>query len=251
MEAQRYLTQMLNDLGTRIDLLRIGGGHWGELTYPSMRYGGHENCYWAFDREAMQTDPAGHWHPAAPSPHDEAHLFIDWYLDRLAEFQNWQIGVVRHSFAKPIIILYPSWGIRPGQLKLAIEGNLSGGTSAEKNGEVPRGFDFARQIRDLADDKVIVSSTWLDADGSADDGTDQTRWSPVHYLAKLVRTTHPSLRLFGENTGRGSPATMGFTAAQAHRFGLCGFAWFSQQELDQPHLATLRDYRNIVFPQNR
>jgi hypothetical protein len=249
--AERYLRRLLDDLGTRIDFIRIGGGHWGELTYPSMRYRGHTNCYWAFDRQALRTNPVPAWSPGDASPHGEARLFINWYLDQLANYQLWQIGVVRRSFSKPMMILYPSWGIRPGQLNTAIADNLSGTSSAEINGEVPRGFDFARQIDRLTDANLFLSSTWLDADGSGDDTIDQTRWSPIHYLAHLARAHHPNLRLFGENTGQGSAAKLAFTVSQARRFGLCGFAWFNQEELEnRSGFATLNDFHSFARDSN-
>jgi hypothetical protein len=241
-EAGRYIDRVFIALGSRIDFVRIGGGHWGELTYPAARYHGDQNCYWAFDRSALQSNPAHDWHPGDRSPRGEARLFIQWYLDQLADFQNWQIDVVRHAFAGPIMVLYPSWGIRPGQLSAAIDGNLSGKTSVEKNGEVPRGFDFARQIQRIHDANVIVSCTWLDANGSGDDGQDQTQWSPIHYLAELAREHRPQLRLFGENTGHGTPAAFAFTVSQARRFGLCGFAWFRQEELDHARIRVERDW---------
>jgi hypothetical protein len=248
--AQRYIDRLFEELATRIDYVRIGGGHWGELSYPSNRYHGHDNCYWAFDRNAQKADPAPGWRPGDASPHGEAEAFANWYVQQLAEYQNWQIHAVRHHFAGPIMVLYPSWGIRPGQLEAAIQNNLSGGTSPEINGEIQRGYDFARQIRGLDDANLIVSCTWLDADGSKDVGSDAAQWSPVHYLAGLVHTEHPALRLFGENTGQGSPQKLEFTVAQARRFGLCGFAWFSQGELGQPGLATLADYRKTISAHN-
>jgi hypothetical protein len=245
-DAAAYIAQLLADLGPRIDMIRVGGGHWGELTYPAHRYGGHDNCYWAFDRAALRTNPVPAWRPGQPSPHGEAGRFAEWYLDQLAAYQNWQIRTVRHGFAGPIIVLYPSWGIRPGQLESAVRGNLSGATSAERNGEVPRGFGFERQVRSIADANVIVASTWLDADGSGDAGPDPQRWSPIHYLSTLAAAHVPPLRTFGENTGHGSPAAMRFTAAQAKRYGLCGVAWFREDELGTPGLATLADYAAVI-----
>jgi hypothetical protein len=248
--AENYIGHLLARLGPLIDFVRIGGGHWGELGYPAMRYHGHSNCYWSFDRLALASNPTPIWRPGDPSRNGEAHRFVDWYLDQLADYQNWQIRTVRRSFAGPIMVLYPSWGIRPGQLAAAIRVNLCGSTSAEINGEVTRGYDFQRQIDCIHDANVIVASTWLDADGSGDDGPDPARWSPIHYLSLLAGARRPNLRLFGENTGHGSPAALAFTAAQARRFGLCGFAWFRQEELDQPGLASLKDYQNIASERN-
>ena len=57
-------------------------------------------------------------------------------------------------------MMYPSWGIRPGQIDAAVADQLAGKTSAEVNGELPRGFDFARFIHGITDPDVIVYCTW-------------------------------------------------------------------------------------------
>ena len=144
------------------------------------------------------------------------------------------------------MVLYPSWGIRPGQASLAVAGNLAGTTSAELNGEIQRGFDFARQVGAITDRGVVVTSTWLDADGSRDDGADQRYWSPVHYLASLAAVNPVRPALYGENTGHGSAAALAFTRAQAGRFGLLGFAWYCEAELFAGTHATLGDYASVI-----
>jgi hypothetical protein len=56
---------------------------------------------------------------------------------------------------------------------------LAGQTPPEKNGEIQRGFDFARFIGGTRDPRVGVHCTWLDADPSWSDETspDPVRWS--------------------------------------------------------------------------
>jgi len=246
--AEQYVADVFKELGTQIDMVRLGWGHWGELTYPEEKDHGHTNCYWAFDALALQSNPVPTWRPGQPSPNGEAGKFLNWYLDRLVDFQNWQIATVRGHFAGPLLMLYPSWGIRPGQIDAAIAGNLSGRTSAEINGEMQRGYDFVRQINAIHDPGVVVTCTWLDADGSNDDGPNQQLWSPIHYLATLADAHQPPLAKFGENTGQGSPAKMDFSMRQVQRFGLRGLEWFSENELGKPGYATLADYQRQIAP---
>jgi hypothetical protein len=250
-EARDYVAQVFADLGTDFFAVRVGGGRFGELTYPPAKYGDVENNYWAFDANAALVSPAPGWRHGEPSHHGEAAAFLHWYLDRLVEFQNWQIQTVRANFDGSIMVLYPSWGIRPGQIEAALAANLDGSTSAEINGEIQRGFDFARQVSSVTDPMVIVTTTWLNADDSGDDGTDPRYWSPVKYLAELA-SAHPlRLAVYGENSGGNDAQTMQFCAEQVRRHGLIGMAWFREDQLFTDQYASLEDYRKIIVDYGR
>lgn len=241
-----YFARLFADLGTDLAAVRVGGGRYGELTYPPAELLGHGNNYWAFDAHSVTGNPVPGWRPGDLSPNREAGRFLEWYLDALADYQTWQIETIRRSYAGRIMVLYPSWGIRPGQVALAVADNLAGRTSAELNGEIQRGFDFARQVGAIADPGVVVTTTWLDADWSRDGGTDSRYWSPVHFLASLAAANPVRPALYGENTGQGSAAVLASTRAQAGRFGLLGFAWYREAELLAGTYATLADYAAVI-----
>ena len=82
------------------------------------------------------------------------------------------------------MILYPSWGLRPGDIELALATGLDGTSPPELNGEVQRGYDFARQVAALSDPNLILTTTWLDADVYPDleHGSDPKFWSPARFL---------------------------------------------------------------------
>ncbi len=244
--AEAYLDDLFARLGTGFAAVRVGGGRYGELTYPPAVWNGRSNNYWSFDVNAQAQSPVPGWKPGSPSPAGEAQRFLDWHLQKLVELQNWNFSAVRRSYPGPIMILYPSWGIRPGDIDKAITTNLNGSSSAERNGEIQRGFDFARQVASLTDAQAIVTTTWLDADGSQDGGSDQRYWSPVHYLASLAQAHPLHLALYGENTGHGSAVQMDFTAAQMARYGLLGLAWYNETEILSGSYATLADFRSMV-----
>ena len=241
-----YIQTIFSYFGTNFVAVRIGGGRYGELTYPPANYANRTNCYWAFDQNAIAKFPVPNWLPGDPSPEAEATKFLDTYLDSLVSYQNWQIATVRKSYAGWIMVLYPSWGMRPGDEDAAIRGNLSGSTSSEKNGEVQRGFDFARQVMAINDPNVIITTTWLDADASADNSPDPRYWSPVKYLAYLADRHPLSFPLFGENTGKGMRAEMDLSAAQMERYDLIGMAWYNESELFSGQYANLEDYRQVI-----
>lgn len=244
--AAAYIQTVFADFGTHFAAVRLGGGRYGELTYPPAQYAGHSNCYWAFDVNALAASPVPAWRPGSSSPAGEAGQFLNFYLNDLVDFQNWQITTVRQHYSGPLMMLYPSWGMRPGDFMAAVNANLNGSTSAEMNGEVQRGYDFSRQVAAISDAKVIVTTTWLDANSTGDDSPDVHFWSPVKYLAYLARSNPLSLALFGENTGQGSPVAMEQSAAQMQRYGLIGMLWYNEAELFSGAFAGLSDYQQII-----
>jgi hypothetical protein len=244
--VDQYIQGVFSYFGTDFVAVRIGGGRYGELTYPPATYANKTNCYWTFDGNAQSKSPVPGWKPGNPSPNGEAATFLNNYLDALVDFQNWQIQTVRKSYDGPLMILYPSWGMRPGDDQAAIHANLNGSTSAEVNGEVQRGFDFARQIAAIQDPNVIITTTWLDAEASGDQGADLRYWSPVKYLAFLANRHPLNLLLFGENTGQGTRAEMNLSSAQMERYGLIGMAWYNETELLSGKYASLQDYKQVI-----
>jgi hypothetical protein len=144
------------------------------------------------------------------------------------------------------MMLYPSWGIRPGQAEAAVEANLDGSTSAEQNGEVQRGLDFERQVRAIEDEDVLVTTTWLDADASGDARADPRYWSPAKYLSSLADDHPLCLRAYGENTGRGDWEAMELSASQMRRYGFLGMAWYNEEQLFSGRYATPRDYERVI-----
>ncbi|MFF5075769.1 beta-galactosidase [Actinoplanes sp. NPDC000266] len=183
--AVRYLTKVFQQLGSNFSLVRAGGGHWGELTYPSSEK--QRNLYFAFDVNAARANPVPGWKPGRPSPNGQAAKFLNWYLDALASYQNWQITALRQAgWAGTVAMLYPSYGMRAGDFGKAVATNLAGTSSAEINGEVQRGYDATRQIGALKDKKVAVYGTWAE------------NANTVAYLAGLARAK--GLRAMAETT---------------------------------------------------
>jgi hypothetical protein len=247
-----YLSRLFAALGTDFYGVRLGGGWYGELNYPEPTFNGRTNAYWGFDALARGTaagrvpsipaNPVPSWLPGAPSvDHTSARRFADWYMASLDDYHDWQISTVRRLYSGKLLMMYPSWGIRPGQLDAAVTADLAGTTSAEINGEVQRGFDVARFIGGITDPGVVVYTTWLNADASADAGTDARWWSPVKYLASLARNRAVPLEISGENTGRDTVEDVRVTFEQARRYGLGAVVWAFEPELYGGVYATIDD----------
>jgi len=249
-----YLRALFHELGSDFHAVRLGGGWFNELNYPSANFQNHTNCYWAFDALAQGTRPglpAGMtvcpvpgWKPGEDSPgHASARRFVGWYLASLQNYHDWQITTVRQLYAGPLMMMYPSWGIRPGQLESAVAGDLAGHTSPEKNGEIQRGFDFSRFIGGIRDPKVGVHCTWLDANPSWSDetSTDPARWSPVHYLSSLARRHTPPLVVTAENTGGGGPEILRLCAGRALAYKVKSIFWAFAPDLFDGRPPELKD----------
>ena len=210
--AQRYLTRVMQVMAPLVTLVRAGGGYWGELTYPYLfdRAGRVRNLYWAFDRQARADDPVPGWRPGDPSPHGEARRFLAWYLGALTAFQNWQVQALRTAgWRGRIAMLYPSHGMRAGDLAAAVATDLSGRSSAEINGEVQRGYAFARQVAALTDPKVVVYGTWGD------------NIAVMAYLAALARQHHRLVMV--ENAGGNDETDLDLALGAAARLRVSAF----------------------------
>jgi hypothetical protein len=245
-----YMKDVLRDFGTDFYGVRLGGGRYGEVTYPPAKFGGNSNLYWAYDRNAQRNAAKAGirgWRPGEPSPNGEASKFLDWYLGSLVDYQNWQVRRLREAgYAGKIMLLYPGPGLRPGDIKAATASNLDGSTLAEVHGVLQSGHDFAQQVRMIKDDNVLVTTTWLDAPTSGDDDEDPSSWSPVKYLSTLAHSNPARPGLYGENTGAGSPEDMRVAASQMRCYGLVGMAWYDEEQLFSGRFATLNDYERVI-----
>jgi hypothetical protein len=245
-----YMKEVLSDFGTDFYGVRLGGGRYGEVTYPPASFSGKNNLYWAYDDNAQRSAAEagiGGWRPGEPSPDGEAGRFLNWYLNSLVDYQNWQVKTLRETgYAGKAMLLYPGHGIRPGQIEGATATNLDGSSPGEANGKVQSGHDFARQVGAIEDDNVLVTTTWLDADPSGDDSQNLSEWSPVKYLSSLAESNPTRPGLYGENTGSGSLEDMLTSASQMQRYGLIGMAWYDEEQLFSGRYATIDDYRHVI-----
>ncbi len=256
-----YVRRVFDDLGTGFFAVRLGWCYYGELHYPRTKYGDHDNCYWGFDALAqgqapglppgIAACPVPGWKPGDSSAgHESARAFVNWYLGAIRNYHDWQIATTRRSFGGRLAMLYPSWGIRPGQLEAAISVDLNGSTSAEKNGEVQRGYDFAAMIEGIHDPRVVVYTTWLDANPrfGDDDGNDPRGWSPAHYLTSLAAANPHRVSVWGENTGPGDRGALAICVARMKRYGMLGFMWaFAPNLFDgDPGHATLAEMSEAI-----
>ncbi len=258
---EAYVGRIFAEIGTDYAAVRLGGGRYGELGYPGSTFQHHTNCYWAFDPIAqspapgtalpsgVQPCPVRGWLPGqASAQHDSARHFLNWYMDSMKNYHDWQIATLRKYYPGPLFMLYPSTGgLRPGQLNAAINDDANGSTGPEKTGEVGRGYDMARFVAGITDPQVVVYSTWIDGFfGSDNSSPDPARWSPGHYLASLAAAHQPPLLVGGENTG--SPddvANLRLAFQRVRDDRLCVMFWAFERTLfdGKPGRATVLDFK--------
>lgn len=256
-----YTAAIFKHLGADWAGVRLGGGWYGEVNYPAAKFAGKDNSYWAFDPIAqgkipglpagVKPCPVPGWKPGQASrDHDSARRFAAWYLESLQNYHDWQIATVRRHYKGPLHMLYPSWGIRPGQLDAAIAADLAGTTPPEKNGEIQRGFDFARFIGGIRDPQVWVQCTWLDSnpDWSDETSADPARWSPPKYLASLARRHNPPLRVSAENTGGGGMPALKLSAKRIQELDMDALFWAFGPDLFDGKPPELADLTAAFWP---
>jgi hypothetical protein len=244
--AQVYIAEVAQVFGRYAYAIRVGGGRFNELGYPTATTVDHANVYWAYDPLAQAECPVPGWRPGDPSPNGEAGKFLTWYLQSITDYQDWQVATVRDHYSGPVIVLYPGWGIRPGQVAAAVADDLDGATSAEINGEIQMGHDFASEVAAIDGDQVWAETTWLDAPLGDDASADPDNWSPVHYLARVVAKNPWDPEVWGENTGSDSPAAMRFAVAQAKKYHVAGVVWYKENQLFSGRYANLADYGHVI-----
>ncbi len=219
-----YIAQVAADFGDAFYAVRAGGLLQDELRYPDASYNGHANCYWAFDAHAQAASPVPGWKPGQPGT-AQASQFLNWYLQSITDYSNWLVSTYRSHFPSPWIqVLYPSWGLRPGDTTNAINSDLDGSTPPASWGTLEMGLDWSRQVNSIPDSHVMVYGTWMER---GDDGSTANTMAPTHYLATLGAAR--GFPAAGENAG--SDASMSTVVQNARSWGLSGLMWLNESSL--------------------
>lgn len=241
-QQDEYVALVFQKLGTDFKAVRLGWGWYGELHYPKNTFGADKNCYWGYDDLAQGKTtglpagiapcPVASWKPGDPDPDKTAaRQFINWYFDALQNYQNWQIQTVRRHYKGWLTVLYPSWGLRPGQADAAMAAGLSGETPAERGGDMAEAVDYARLVGSICDKDTVLHTTWIDPKWGKDGLENPNDWTPVHYLRVLADTNPLHLKVSGENTGAADQAALERTFDRARREHLEFVLWAFESQL--------------------
>lgn len=229
----QYMQRVFSELGTSFASVRWGGGlPYGEVRYPSCPTG-RSNCYWAFDANAQAQSPAPGYVPGTGNP-AQAQAFLDWYLGSIRQYITWGLGVIRQYYSGDIDVLFPSWGVRPGDLSSAVAANLNGTTP--RSSEIAAGLDWQSQLSaDAQYNPVVAWCTWLNRQ---DDFSDVGSWSPIHYLSSILP---PGMGLGGENTyGKETASDLNDTFNNARTYHLRRVLWMYEAATQVTGNATIQ-----------
>lgn len=246
-----YLRRVAADLGGGgFAAIRVGGLLSGELRYPPADDGaGHHDSIWFFDAGARASAPVPGWRPGEGG-RVEATRSVDAYLAALAGYERWLLRATADAFPRGRLqVLFPGWGLRPGQVAQAVDDGLDGGSRAERGGMLASGLDWAQQVPALAvtGSRAVAYTTWLDA---ASGGSTPQLVSPVAYLASLAARV--KIPVAGENTrlkGTGGSAarTLRVCLHRVRALHLDGMMWMSEPDLLAGRGGlTLSDYAGAV-----
>ena len=106
--------------------VRVGGLLTGELRLPTDR-SRHAavGSWWAFSPAAQASSPVRGYRPGvSPRSATKDAAFLRWYLDSLAGYQDFLVTAVRGAFSGDLQLMYPSYGVRPGDEAAAAANGL-------------------------------------------------------------------------------------------------------------------------------
>lgn len=204
--------------------VRVGGLLSGELRYPPASYHGHVDLIWDYDNLAQSRAPVRNWRPGSGTA-AQAKSALGYYFSSLTAYQTWMMRTVSSAF--PTVdqeVLFPSWGLRPGMVDAAISTGMHNTTTAEINGMISSGLDWANQVEAIAQSGVnaTIYGTWLDAPSQ---GSDVTTISPIQYLARLG--AQYGLPVAGENSGGGGSSALALCRSRMLAYHLTGMMYMS------------------------
>jgi hypothetical protein len=217
----------------KISHVRVGGLLSGELRLPVSTYDGHADLLWDYSPAAQAAAPVPGWVPGTGTT-DQIAASLSYYMQSLDNYEAWLLQRLGAGFpTATMLLMMPSWGLRPGMLDEVVATGMTGQTSAEVGGLVSQGVDWASQVAVLKASGVsaMVYSTWLDAPSF---GRSPAQEAPIAYLATLAAKY--GLPSGGENTGGGGAAALAACLAAVKAHHLAAMVW-----MNGPDLAAGRD----------
>jgi hypothetical protein len=246
-KIEGYIARVFHDFGTAFLGVRLGSGGFVETLYPDSSPGS-KFSYWAFDPDAMASNPVPHWRPGQPSPQGEAATFYTWYLQRLIDTVNWQQDVVRQSFHGYLIQLLPGQGLRPSQWDALIDANL---TPYDKHiYAAERGAAWDRIVEGMRDRTNVIIACSSVGDSSATSpyvnelASDPIHWSSAHWVA--YNADRYGLPKWAENPGRNSYEDMRIVFGQMDEFDYQGLFWAFAPDLYTDKFASIDQYASSI-----
>ena len=198
-ELGNYIAYLGSHL-TGISSIRLGGGPFNELRYPSGQAGSQANAYWFYDNSSQTTLPADvrGWVPGTGST-AQATEFLSAYNNAMTNYGIWLVQQAAAAFptSTKLEVILPGWGERPGEVASA-ESNLLSNTNDELN----QGLDWIDMLSQLPSaSQVVAYSTFADATTGGGTNPD-----PAAFIHSILPA---GMLAGGESTGNGNTSDTG------------------------------------------
>jgi hypothetical protein len=180
---------------------------------------------------------------------DVPQKFFDWYVQKLTDYQNWQIAELRkYAPSARLDMMYPGKGVLEYQVIDALTNDLMGDGWSESNSGLYSGGMYARHTVALpADGRIALYLTGIeDPPLSAvnDHSPYSNDWSAAKWIAYLAHSR--GLPVWAENSGANNAAQMRLSLSRALENGYDGLLWGFETELYSGRYATMNDYAGII-----
>jgi hypothetical protein len=178
--------------------------------------------------------------------------FYDWYVQKLTDYQNWQIDALRKYFPGQLDLVYAGKGLRPNRLNDALTNDLSGDGWSEASSALYGAALYGSHVAELSGTgEMAVYLTGIDepAAHEVDDASpNPSDWSAARWMAYLARRV--GLPVWGENSGQDDAVKMALSAQRMQANGFSGLMWAFESELyadpNPDGYATMDDYAAII-----
>ena len=246
-KIDRYITRIFQDFGTDFWGVRLGSGGGIETLYPDTP-NDFLFSYWAFDQDAMSSNPVPDWLPGQPSPRDEARIFYTWYLQHLIDTVNWQQDLVRQHYHGYLIQLMPGQGVRPSQWETLIATNLipidRHVFAAERGAIWDKIIDGMNNHHHVIIDCSSVGDASTLSPYTNENDPDPIYWSSAHWVA--YNADRYGLLKMSENPGKNDYATMQLIFQQMTDYGYTSLFWAFEPELYSGDYASIDQYAHLI-----
>lgn len=186
-----------------------------------------------------------------PRSIDIPTAFYDWYVQKLIDYQNWQIAEIRKHFSGSLDLVVAGKGVNQNQITDALTNDLTGNGWSELGSGLYAGTDYQRIFSGTqATGEISIYLTGVEVPDRADVddlSPHQNEWSAARWLAQLAR--RHGWTIWGENTGGNNRSQMELSLERMLGNGFTGLMWSFESELysGTGGFATAQDYEEMIF----
>ncbi|MGB0384278.1 MAG: carbohydrate binding domain-containing protein [Ardenticatenaceae bacterium] len=177
--------------------------------------------------------------------------FYDWYVQKMIDYQNWQIAEVRDHYDGQIDMTYAGKGVLPMQVTDALTNDLQGDIWSETNPGLYSAATYDRHVAGLSTSKnIALYLTGVEdppPDLVDDRSPDPFRWSAARWFAHLAQSRE--LSVWGENSGQDNVEDLKVAAERMVANNFLGLMWGFESELYDPkgQYVTIDDYHALII----